>query len=117
MLVEILKLGAVEGSDPQTVERIEIVEIATSRVSPVNDGVTSPIAIAELADLLTRIKPIEPLDSEELDSYHAQDIEVWRDGNLFSEKIDMPHHIGLRVLLRSMLQKYGTVDNLQIQIS
>ena len=117
MLVEVLKPGATEDDDPQTVERIEIIEIATSRVSPVNDWVSSPIAIAELADLLTQIKPIEPLDSEELDSYHAQDIEVWRDGNLFPAKIDFPHHIGLHVVLRSILQKYGTVDNLQIEIS
>ena len=117
MLVEVLKPGTTEGTDPQIVEQIEIVEIYTSLVSPVNEQVSSSIAITELADLITQIKPVKLPDSEELDSYHAQSIEVWQDGNLFPEKIDFPHHIGLRVLLRSILQNYGTVDNLQIQIS
>ena len=118
MLVEVLKLGATEEADSLlVVDSVEIVEIDTSCVEPVNKQVDSPIAIAALTDLLTQIKPVKPLDSEELDTYHARDIEVWRDGNLFPEKIDFPHHIGLRALLRSMLQKYGTVDNLQIQIS
>ncbi len=118
MLVEVLKLGTTEeGNIPLIVDQIEIVEIDTSSVEPVNKQVDSPITIAELADLLTQIKPIKPLDLEELDTYHARDIEVWRDGNLFPEKIDFPHYIGLHVLLRSILQKYSTVDNLQIQIS
>lgn len=118
MLVEVLKFGDAEEADSlPVVKLIEIIEIDTSCVAPVNKQVDSPIAIAELTDLLLQIKPVKPLDSEELDTYQARDIEVWRDGNLFPEKIDCPHHIGLRVLLRSILQKYGTVDNLQIQIS
>lgn len=117
MLVEVLELKTTEeGENPPIVE-IKIVEIDTSRVEPVSEQVSSSIAITELADLITQIKPVKPLDSEELDSYHAQNIEVWQDGNLFPKKIDFPHHIGLRVLLESILQKYGRVDNLQIQIS
>ena len=112
-----LKPGATEDDDRQTVERIEIIEIATSRVSPVNDWVSSLIPIAELANLTAKIKPVKPLDSKEPDSYYTQNIEVWQDGNLFPSRIDFPHHIGLHAVLRSLLQKYDTVDNLQIQIS
>ena len=117
MLVEVLKFGTTEDDDSQIVEQIEIVEIDTSRVAPVNEQVSSPIPIAELANLTAKIKPAKPLDSKEPDSYYTQNIEVWQDGNLFPSRIDFPHHIGLHAVLRSLLQKYDTVDNLQIQIS
>ena len=116
MLIEVFKFDA-ERDRQQIIERIEIVEIDTSRIAPVNKQVGSTIAISELEPLITQIKPVNPMDSEEPESYHAQNIAAWQDSNLFPKKIDLPHHIGLRVALRSILQKYSTVDDLQIQIS
>jgi hypothetical protein len=115
--IEVLKPGNSTEDEPEVLKVIEIAKIEPSRVTPVNEQVGSPMPIADLADLLPRIKPVEPLDLEELDSYYAQDVEVLQDGNLLPIKTDLPHYIGLRVVLSNVLKEYGTSDNLQIQIS
>ena len=113
MIIDVLEQG-----NTKVVETIEIAEIDTSRITPVNAKVADPpIPIQELSDLITQIQPVELLKPEEPDTYYAQNIEAWRDGNLSREKIDIPHHIGLRVLLTSILQKYGISNRVLIQIT
>lgn len=121
MIIEVLKLGDTEEDESEVIEKIEISKIDTSRIIPVNETVANlPIPIQELSDLIRQIQPIKPLKLEEPDDYYAQSISAWRDGDLSpnsNNPIDIPHHIGLRVVLTSVLQEYGTSDNLLIHIS
>ena len=120
MIIEVLKPGDTEEDESEVIEKIEISKIDTSRIIPVNETVANPpIPIQELSDLIRQIQPIEPLKLEEPDAYYARNIEAWRDDNLSSDlnnAMDIPHHIGLRVVLAGVYQKYGTSDNLLIHI-
>jgi len=74
--------------------------------------------MTELPDFINEIKPIEQPKQEELDSYYAMQVPVYNDGNLSTEDLDLPHHIGLRVVLESIVRKYGnTSEDLYIHIS
>ena len=117
--IEIFPQEDAEEDEPTIKKKIEIeIEgIEPSRIAPVGMIVGSPIAMTELLNLITEIKPIEQPQQEELDSYYAQRVLVYDDGDLSAKTLDLPHHIGLRVVLESVLQEYGSSDNLQIQIS
>jgi hypothetical protein len=116
--IEILEQVDAEEGKTTLREAIKIEGIEPSRIAPVNMKVGSLIPMTELLNLIAEIKPIEQPQSEELDdSYYAQGVSVYEDGDLSSKTLDLPHHIGLRVVLESVLQKYGTSDNLQIEIS
>jgi len=112
----IIKVLERVGDEFRTVDGIEIEGVDPLRVAPVHDKVGSPLSIQELAELLAQVQPLEPLNSDELDSYYAQNISAWRDGNLSPDSIEIPHHIGLRLALASILKKYGASDHLLIQI-
>ena len=112
--IEILQPG--EATEDEPIKKIEIAGIDPLRIIPVNEIVGNRIPMTELSNLITKIKPIEQPQQEELDSYYAQHVFVYEDGDLSPKKLDLPHHIGLRVVLESVLQKYGTFNNMQIQI-
>ena len=115
--IEIFQQEEAEENEPTIKEKIEIEGIEPSRIVPVGMKVSDRIPMTKLSNLITKIKPIEQPQQEELESYYAQRVPVYEDGDLSSKELDLPHHIGLRVVLESVLQKYGTSDNLQIQIS
>ncbi len=118
--IEILERVDSEEDEPTIREEIRIVRIEgiePSCITPVNMKVSILIAMTELLNLITEIKPIEQPRQEELDSYYALRVPIYEDGDLSAKEINLPHHIGLRVVLESVLQKYGTSDNLQIRIS
>jgi hypothetical protein len=115
--IEILEQVDAEEGKTTLREAIKIEGIEPSRIAPVNLKVGIPIAMTELLNLITEIKPIEQPQQEELDSYYARRVPAYEDGDLSAKEFDLPHHIGLRVVLESVLQKYGTSDNLQIEIS
>ena len=116
--IEILEQVDAEEGEPKIREEIRVERIEPSRVAPVAVKVGSLIPMTELLNLIAEIKPIEQPQSEELDdSYYAQGVSVYEDGDLSSKTLDLPHHIGIRVVLESVLQKYGPSDNLQIRIS
>ena len=98
-------------------EKIEIEGIDPFRITPVNMKISDRIPLTELSNFIAEIEPIEQPQPEELDSYYAQQVPVYEDGELSPKKLDIPHHIGLRVVLESVLQKYGTFNHMQIQIS
>ena len=120
--VEILELVNSAENEPtisqeKTKEEIKVDAIEPSRVSPVNLRVARRIPMNELPDLIHEIKPVEDPKPDELDSYYAQRVQIYEDGDLSWKELDLPHHIGLRVVLESVLQKYGDSENLLIQIS
>ena len=98
-------------------EKIKIEGIHPLRIFPVNIKINIPIPMAELPDLIVEIEPIEGPQQDELDSYYANRIPGYNDGDLSRKELDLPHHIGLRLALESILQKYGTSGDLQILIS
>jgi hypothetical protein len=100
----------------RVVDEIEIEGVDPLRIIPVREKVGSSLTIQELAEVVTQIQPSEPLNPDEPDSYYAQGIAVWRDGSLSSDSVDIQHHIGLRVALASVLERYGASDRLLIQI-
>ena len=112
--IEIFQPG--EATEDEPIKKIEIAGIDPLRIIPVNEIVGSRIPMTELSDLIAKIEPIEQPQPEEFDSYYAQHVFVYEDGDLSPKKLDLPHHIGLRVVLESVLQKYGTFNNMQIQI-
>lgn len=116
-IIEIFQPGDSQEDEPIIKETIQVESIQPSRVTPLNDKVGIQIKMKKLSNLIFEIKPIDPPDEEELESYYAQEIPVYDDGNFSPRKLDLPHHIGLRVVLESVLQKYERFDDLQIRIS
>ena len=118
VIIEILQPGGSTEEDEPTIRRkIEIEGIEPLHITPVEMKVGSLVPMTELLNLITEIKPIEQPQQEEPDRYYAQRVPVYEDGDLSPKVLDLPHYIGLRVVLESILQKYGTSDNLQIRIS
>ena len=114
--IEIFRPGKTIEDESVIKEKIELEGIDPFRIAPVNTIIGTQIPMTELSDLITKIEPIEQPQQEELDSYYAQHVPIYEDGDLSSKKFDLPHHIGLRVVLESVLQKYGTFNNMHIQI-
>ncbi len=115
MIIEVFE----SANDEATIE-IEIDNVDVSRVLPFRENVGERIAKEKLKTLLTEVGPIEAVNPDEPENYYAQNVPVWQDGDIGTEKttlMDIPHHIRLRVVLEGVLQKYGTSDNLQIRIS
>lgn len=115
MIVEVF-----ESSTTESTTEIRIDNVDVYRVIPFRDYVGRQIAIGELKVLLDEVLPFEDVNMDEPEYYYAQKVPVWLDGNIVHEKaamIDMPHHIGLRFVLESVLQKYNTSDNIHIRIS
>ena len=115
--IEVLLQKDTTEVEPIIKEKIEIEGIHPLRITPVNIKINIPIPMAELPDLIAEIEPIEEPQQDELDSYYANQIPVYNDGDLSSKELDLPHHIGLRLALESLLQKYETPEDLQILIS
>ena len=116
--IEILQQEDIIENEPTMKEKIEIQGIQPSRITPINIEVGISISMTELPDIINKIKPIEKPQQEELDNYYTNQTPVFEDGDLSFKKLDIPHHIGLRVVLESVLQKYGnTSETLVIQIS
>ena len=116
MIIKVLEHADTEEDEFRVVEKIEILGVDPLRITPVREKVGSLLTIQELAELASQVQPSEPLNPYEMDSYYAQDVAAWRDGALSPDSIDIPHHIGLRVVLASILQKYSASDRLLIQI-
>ena len=115
MTIKVLK-----SADNEAIAEIEIDSVNVFRVLPFCDKVGALLTTEELKALLAKIQPTEGLNIDELENYYAQKISVCKDDNMpagNTTPIDVPHHIALRIVLESVLQKYGTCDNLQIQIS
>ena len=115
--IEIFQPGKTTEDEPTIKEKIEIAGINPLRITPVNEILGNRIPMTELSNLITKIKPIEQLQQEEPDHYYVQSIPVYDDGDLSCKELGLPHHIGLRVALENILQKYSTPANLEIQIS
>jgi hypothetical protein len=121
MIIKVLERVDTETEEDKdefrVVGEIEIEGVDPFRITPVREKVGSPLTIQELTELVAQIQPSEPLNQDEPDSYYAQGIAVWRDGSLSTDSVDIPHHIGLRVALASVLERYSASDHLLIQIS
>lgn len=115
--IDILQQGDTAENEPMMKEKIEIEEIQLSCIAPVDiqDGI--PISMNQLSKLISKIGPLEELQLEEPESYFAQQISVYHDGSLSLKELNIPHYIGLRVVLENILQKYGTSETLKIKIS
>ena len=113
--IEIFQLG--EATEDEPIEKIEIAGIDPLRIIPVNEILGNRIPMTELSNFITKIKPIKQSQQEELDRYYVECIPVYEDGDLSCNKLSLPHHIGLRVVLKNILQKYSTTANLEIRIS
>ena len=115
--IEVLRAEDITKDEPTIVEKIQISEIEPLRITPADIQNGIPISMSELPNLISEIRPLKKLLQEELDSYFAQQIPVYYDGNLSTQKLDLPHHIGLRVVLENLLQKHGSCKTLIIKIS
>lgn len=115
--IEIIQLSEAQEKEPTVKETIQIEGIEPSRITPVNAEVGIPIPMTNLSQFIPEIEAIEQLNEEEPESYYTQDVPVYDDGNLSLKNINLPHHIGLRVVLESLLQKFGKCKDLYIQIS
>ena len=115
--IEILQQDKNIEDEPTVIDKIQISEIEPFCISPeeIQNGI--PISMSEMSNLICKISPIRELQEDERDSYFAQQLPVYYDGNLPLQKLDLPHHIGLRVVLENLLQKYGTAETLKIKIS
>ena len=85
--IEIFQSGKTAEDEPTIKEKIEIEGIDAFRITPVNDIVGNRIPMTELSNFITKIEPIEQPQPEELDSYYAQRVPVYEDGDLSLQEI------------------------------
>ena len=115
--IEILKPGNTQEDEPVVKEKIEIEEINPIYITPIDMQLGSLISMTQLSKLIPEIKPKEQPQQKEPDRYYCQNTSVYDDGNLLPTNLDLPHHIGLRVVLERVLQEYEKSHALQIRIS
>ena len=115
--VEIVQSGNAQKDEPVVKETIEIEEVLPLHIIPVDMQLGSLMPITQISNLIAQIKTTEQPQQEERDRYYAQNVPVYGDGDLSLKKMELPHHIGLRVVLECVLQNYGKSDDLQIRIS
>lgn len=99
---------------------IKVENVEASRVLPFNNNVGERISKEKLKSLLNGVKPLENLNMDEPDSYFAQKVAVWLDDDSVLGSLtpfDIPHHIGLYVVLENILQKLDKSDGVEIRIS
>lgn len=105
----------VEGEDNiQILDEIKILQIDSLSILPVKDNVGTPLTVQDLREL---VKHMELAPSLQQDERYAHNVDTWRDGRAFPEAMDIPHHIGFRLAVNSILQKYGAIPDLLFQIS
>ena len=98
--------------------KIKVENVDASRVLPFNNNVGERISKEKLKSLLSEVQPSKDLNVDEPENYFARDISVWLDDlNLDRTiSIDIPHHIGISLVLESVLEKYKIHKDLQILI-
>lgn len=115
MIVEIFKCA-----NDETPIEIEIENVDVSRVIPFNTHVGERISKEKLESLLNELCTSEHVNMQEPETYFAQKVSVWLDGDIAPSGIapfDIPHHEAIRLVLESILHKNLTSDELYIQIS
>lgn len=115
MIIEVFESDSNEASI-----EIEIENVDVSRVLPFNDNVGERISKEKLISLLDEIRTAEDVNMDEPETYFAEKVSVWLDGNIAPKgavPFDIPHHEALRLVLESILQEYSTSDDLDILIS
>lgn len=112
MIVKVLKRIDAGGSEFEVLDEFEIAGVDPLRVTPVHEKVGSLLSVQGLKELFEQIQPLQPPSLAEPDSYYAQNVDAWQDGDLSRSPIDIPHHVGLRVALAGILQKYNAPDYL-----
>lgn len=110
MIIRILKGSTQDDADSGEEETIEVEAIDLSRTTAYEEVTKPPLTMPAVKLLAKNVGPIEPFDPGEPDSYYARNVGVtdWRDG--IGPPMDIPHYIGLRVVLESILDKYGESD-------
>lgn len=118
MNIDILERSDSLEEEYQCVDSFEIKEIDPLRVKPIHEKVGSFFAAQELAALIEQIQPLDEFNKEEPEMYYAFGVDAWVNGNIHSSaSINIPHHIGVQLILESVLEKYGQQDDLFFQIS
>lgn len=115
MIVEIF-----ECANTEIPIEIEIENVDVSRVIPFNANVGERIPKEKLESLLNELAFTEDVNMDEPESYFAQHLSVWLDDDTaLGERtpFDIPHHIAVRVVLESILQKLEPSDSMQIRIN
>lgn len=110
MKIQILRRRTEAEEEFDIIDEFDIAGIDPLRILPIHEKIGTPLTTQELAELIAQIQPLEPLNTQEPESFYAQNVQVWQDGQLSSNSIDIPHYIGLRVAITSILQKYKTPD-------
>ncbi len=113
MLIKIMRISTVDEA-LQVIEEIEINEIQTPSVDPLKDKVGTLLTLTDFSDLVSQIKPAYSPD--DADIYFAQ-LPVSVDLDSKKQSLDVPHHIGFRMVANIVLQKFADQDNLKIEIS
>lgn len=105
-----------EENDYTVVNEIEVPQVDPLRVAPVREKVGRSLSFSDLAKIVPEIRPFETFEPNEPDSYYAQDTRAWRDADQTPELIDIPHYIGVRTVLQSILKHYGMLEDIVVQI-
>lgn len=99
---------------------IKVENVNVSRVPPFNANVGERISKEQLKSFLNKLDSAEGVNMDEPESYFAQQVFVWLDDDAAlgaRTPFDIPHHIAVRVVLESILQKFEISDSMQIRIS
>ncbi len=103
-----------EEDNTQVLDRIEIPQIDSLSIIPVRDHVGTPLTAQYLRKLVNHLELPSSLQEDER---YAQNVDTLKEGCVVSGVMDIPHHIGFRLAVNSILQKYGDIPNLLFQIS
>ena len=117
MIIKVLKRPSGNTADemePEEIDKIELLQINSFSIASVAEKVGYDLTAEELQQVLNKVKPS---DFVEKDERYAGNVPAWMDGDSTRNGISIPHYIGFRLVLDSILQKYGTSTDLIFQLA
>ncbi len=117
VIIKILKFPETESGEIQLLDTITIEKVDVFRVKPIKELVGTPLSLQKISELISQIQPSESLNKDEPELYYSQEVELIKDGNLLTVKMDIPHYISIRIVLESVLKTSNMFKNIRIEIT
>lgn len=120
LIIKVLRVLEAEPGEVEIINTVILEEIDVFRIKPINELVGTLLTFKQVSELVSSIRPYESLsdvNAEELELYYSQDVDLIKDGSLSHVKMDIPHHIGARVAIESILQQTNSLENIRIEIA
>lgn len=110
MIIRIYEINSQDTDIPNIELSIDNLDVST--VQHLKLLVGEKLTIEQLDELCSNLQPSG--DQERDDSYFLQNASVWVNGNPIPTSIDVPHYLGIKAVLNSVITKYKSAPNIRI---